>query len=190
MRRWVVVGLVTLALAAVAAPASAAEPDECGLRPPTITTGMATDGVVGVVERRTLARNPLPWGSSVSVATRIWGDILAERWVVSARAMAECATRPSQPVGTVIYDFRGARAEWEGVYPEVWSPETAAAADLAALRSRFGDPTELPVGSVDRVMAWLRVATTEIALVAGALVGLTVGWFRRRVRRRRDRHLF
>lgn len=187
MRVGLLLAVILGCLLAGALPAAA---EGCPLSTTSIAGGAGTEGVVGVVERRTLARNPLPWGTSVSVATRIWGDILAERWVVSARSLVDCAARPPQPAGTMTYDFRGAQADWTGAHPEAWFDGPAPAAQLAILDDRFGPPTSFPVGSGDRVMAWLRVALTEVAVIAGALVAAVVATVRRRIRRRRDPHLF
>ena len=187
-RGLLIVTLTVGCLLAATPPAGAAE--NCDLAASTIESGVQAEGVVGVVERQTLARNPFPWGSSVSIATRIWGEILAERWAVSARALVECAPRPSQPAGTMTYDFRGAQADWTGIHPEAWYDGPAPAAQLALLDERFGPATTFPVGGGDRVMAWLRIALTEIAVAVGALVALIVATVRRRIRRRRDPHLF
>jgi hypothetical protein len=157
---------------------------------PDFTSAINHQGVVGVAERTTLASNPLPWGGSISVVTRIWGGITAERWTVTSRRMDPCPADPAQPVGTRELDFRGSEAEWDGTYSAVWYPGDIPEGDLILLRHEFGQEQTFGVGGGDRIMAWVRVAGAEAGAVFALAVAAAVALIRRRMRRRRDRHLF
>jgi hypothetical protein len=182
-------GVLALMVFLIAAPVGAAS-DGCELRQPTFTEAVNTDGVVGVVERTTLARNPLPWGSSVSVATGIWGDIVAERWVVSARALASCSRSPVFDAGTISYDFRGSTAQWGDTYAQIWGAAPVEESEEVLLAAAFGELRTFDIGSGDRVMAWVRVASTEMILVLAIAGALVTAAIRRSRVRHTDPHLF
>lgn len=178
-----IVLLLTLPLVAAAA-------ETCPVPEPEFAQALSTDGVVGVVERHTLARNPLPWGASVSVAIRIWGGIRAERWKTSDWNLTSCPDDPSALVGTLEYDFRGTEAEWEGRRNEITRPTTLSPDESLLLDAQFGSPESFEVSSVDRFMAGIRVWGLE-AIVAGGLLIIAISRAVLSGRRKRyDRHLF
>jgi hypothetical protein len=179
------------AIAAVIAVLFALPTPECEPLPePTVEQAAGTEGVAGVVERLTLAENPLPWGASVSIATEVWGGIIVERWKVSARRMTACPSDPATPAGATQLDFRGAEAEWGELNSRIHYPGEVPEPARVVLASEFGEPIGLAVSGTDRTMAWVRVAGSEMLAILGAVVGLAV-WRARAVRRRRlDRHLF
>jgi hypothetical protein len=166
--------------------AQACEP----LPEPTLQHAVNNEGVSGVVERQTLASNPFPWGASISVVTRIWGGIRAERWKVGDREFVECPTDPSHEIGTFAYDFRGAEAEWIGVQSHFAVEDQLAADEIHLIESEFGPAEIFAVTGVDRFMANIRMWGIELTLAIVALTTLVVSLIRRRIRRRYDRHIF
>lgn len=148
-----------------------------------LVSGASQPGVTGVVERRVVASNPLPWGRSVSVLVRFWGGGQVEKWVVSGRA-DDCAS-PREPVGTLSYQRIG------GGEPDLLQPsgDEISPLEVAAIQNDFGPPQTFRIGAFDRFMATLRVYPTVplVALVAVTIVAMT---FRRRRRRAADRYLF
>lgn len=157
---------------------------------PTLVQAVNNQGVSGVVERQTLASNPFPWGASISVVTRIWGGIRAERWKVGNRGFVECPTDPSREVGTIAYDFRGAEAEWIGVQSSFAAEEQLAADEIHLIESEFGAAETFAVTGVDRFMANIRMWGIELTVALVVLTTLAVSLIRRRMRRRYDRHIF
>jgi hypothetical protein len=182
----VLMALVPGLMVMSAAPAHACEP----LPEPSFEQAVSNGGVVGVVERQTLASNPLPWGTSISVVTRIWGGIRADRWKVSNMGFNDCPDDPSRPIGSFEYDFRGAEAEWDGVQSQIGSGQQLLENDLVLVIAEFGPSEEFAVGGVDRFMAHVRVFGFELTAAIAALVVGTVALIRRRIRRRYDRTLF
>ena len=157
---------------------------------PEFVSAATNQGVVGVVERRTLASNPLPWGTSISVATRIWGGITAERWKVSDRRFTECPPYPAAAVGSIEYDFRGSEADWGGQRNGVTRDEELTGAEKLVLDIEFGEAQSFPVSDVDRTMAVIRLWGLELTIGVVAFTFGVVALFRRRRARRYDRHLF
>ncbi|MGF1665663.1 MAG: hypothetical protein ACFCVC_05255 [Acidimicrobiia bacterium] len=182
----VLVALVPGLMVMSAAPAHACEP----LPDPSFEQAVANDGVVGVVERETLASNPLPWGTSVSVVTRIWGGIRADRWKVSNMGFNDCPDDPVRSPGSFEYDFRGAEAEWDGVQSHIGSPLELPENDLALVVAEFGPSEAFTVGGVDRFMAHVRVFGFELTVAIAVLIVAIVALIRRRIRKRYDRTLF
>ena len=186
IRRLAVLALVSGLVLMSAAPAHACEP----LPEPTFEQAVANDGVAGVVERETLASNPFPWGMSISVVTRIWGGIRADRWKVSNMGFNDCPDDPSRPTGSFEYDFRGADAEWNGVQSQIGSEQQLSEADLVVVIAEVGPSQEFAVGGVDRFMAHVRVFGFELTVAMALLIAGTVALIRRRIRKRYDRTLF
>ncbi len=182
----VVVALVPVLAVASSTAAHACEP----LTEPSFEQAVSNDGVVGVVERETLALNPFPWGTSISVVTRIWGGIRADRWKVSNIGFNECPDHPSRSTGTLEYDFRGAEAEWTGVQSQIASEGELSEADLVLVVAEFGPSEEFAVGGFDRFMANVRVFGFELTVAIAVVIAGTVALIRRRVRKRYDRTLF
>lgn len=187
---FVSVTLLVAALIVVLIPSPALAASCEPLDEPAFSRAAANDGVVGVVERETLAVNPLPWGASISVATRIWGGIRADRWKVSDRQFESCPRDPASSVGDLEYDFRGAEAEWGDQRSTITRNDGLTSEEALLLETRFGAAEEFESSSVDRIMAVVRMWGFELtALIIAAVVGL-VALARRRRRKRLDRTLF
>lgn len=141
-----------------------------------LVRGASRPAVRGVVERTLVASNPLPWGSSVSAVTKVWGGVTVERWATSGEI--DSCLFPTQ------------RPTYQGVgIDEVLVPAGGeiSGLELGALTGQFGPPVVYEPGSFDRVMAWLRVfPSVPLVLV---LVGWSVVAIRRR-RHRSDPYLF
>ncbi len=152
---------------------------------PSVLEAASRGSVAGVVERQTLAANPLPWGRSVSAATRVWGDVTIERWQTSDRRREECPSARYREVGLVEYDFVSPPGTWDG--PVDGTVEVLDVAAEVVLAQRFGDPAELDLTRLDRAMAWLRVFPSILAVpFVGFLAVVAV----RSRRRRGDEYLF
>lgn len=161
-----------------------AQPAGCEPAPPdSLLANASLPTTSAVVEYTYLGSNPLPWGRSAMVATRVWGSGIAERWIVSDRNTADCPDLPVAEVGSVLYSFRGSGAV------EVLLDRPVSGSDAAALLVRFGEPRTYPVGGGDRTMAWVRVFPGVLLLALTAMSLLVVLVVRRR-RRRRDPFLF
>lgn len=185
MRALAFTALFLVMLMTVASPAAACEQVE----EPAFSRAAAKEGVVGVVERETLASNPLPWGASIGVATRIWGGIRADRWKVSDRQFVSCPNDPPTGAGSIEYDFRGAEADWGGQRHAISDIELNAD-EILLLETRFGVPESFEVSGVDRAMAVVRVWGFELTAVAVAVALGSAALWRERRRRRYDRTLF
>lgn len=181
-------------MAAIAVPvlmllASSAGACEDPTEPP-FPQAAANEGVVGVVERGTLASNPLPWGASIAVTTRIWGGIRAERWKLSDSRFVSCALDPAATVGSIEYDFRGIEAEWGDQRNAVTRDAELTPEEKLLLDTEFGPAETFAVTDVDRTMAVVRVWWIELTATLIVVVMSLVAWVRRRRARRYDRHLF
>lgn len=141
-----------------------------------LVVGASRPAVRGVVERTNVASNPLPWGSSISAVTRVWGGVVVERWTTGDE-LGPCLT----PALTPSYQAIGID---EALVP---SGNTLSALEQAALTSQFGPPAVFEPSRFDRVMAWFRVFPS--LPVVAVLVGWSVVALRRR-RHRRDGYLF
>ena len=141
-----------------------------------LLAGASRSVVRGVVERQLVASNPLPWGKSVSVVTRVWGAVTVERWA-SGGEIRRCL----MPVDLPVYEAVG--------ISEVLVPVTGELSELerAALNSQFGPPVSFEPSTVDRLMARLRVYPS-VPFLLGAVAWAAVALRRRR--RQRDSYLF
>jgi hypothetical protein len=185
------VPVATLVVAMLAMTACDSRPAMCEPQlEPTVSEALAVENVVGVVERETVASNPMPWGATISVATRIWGGIRADRWKVSERRFAPCPSDPPQQVGGIELDFRGADAEWGAVSSHILLDAPVGDSDLIELTGAYGSPVEFEIGGVDRFMARVRTWGIEITVLVVVVALLLVALLRRRRRRRYDRTLF
>lgn len=118
-------------------------------QPPPLLAAVTRPDVRRVVEYEVIAANPLPWGRSVAVVTRVWGPGLVDRWLVSARRNDPgCPGVAASDVGTYLYRV-GSTTDWA-------SPRPLAGLDELALGTRFGSPRSYGVGVVDRVTASAR----------------------------------
>jgi hypothetical protein len=171
----VVVGLI--GLVAVVGSVVAGEGDcDLGYRPSF--DDAATDRtVVAVVERVVVADSVLPWGSSLAVTTRVWGERRVDRWAVTERELVDCTFAHSRSVGATIYDFE-ARG---GITPPYlrWFDRDAPVDEATSSdwTDRFGSVRSFETTTTDRVVAWLRVYPELLVLLPVA--GL-IGWARRR----------
>jgi len=157
--------------------------------PPTFAGGVTTSGVTGVVERVTVASNPLPWGRSVSVVTRIWGGVRTDRWETSGESTRRCVAPDRIAVGSRTFEFKGDADAWTHARALTRS-EDLSAEETLIVETTFGVPQEFAVSSVDRAMATVRVWGLESGLGLLVLVVVAGAWRRRRRERRLDRHLF
>lgn len=141
-----------------------------------LVRGASRPEVRGVVERTPVASNPLPWGSSISAVTRVWGAVVVERWATSGE-IRPCLFPDDGPV----YEAVG--------IDEVLMPSSGDISGLeqAALTSQFGPPVVYESSSFDRAMAWLRVFPSVPVVVV--LVGWSVVALWRR-RHRSDPYVF
>jgi hypothetical protein len=160
--------LAVVAIAGQSQPVACSEID--------LVLGASRPAVRGVVERELVAANPMPWGSSVAVVTRVWGSVVVERWG-TIDEVGECRMPSEHPV-------------YEGVgIEEVLVPAEGVLGDLelAVLNSQFGPPTVYAPSAFARAMAWLRVfpSVPIVVLVVGWLVVTLV-----RRRHRADPYLF
>jgi hypothetical protein len=153
LTRVLVLGTVALLLAAGAAPLA----QSC--EPPTtvdLITGASTSGVIGVVEYEVIAENASSIGKSVAASRRIWGGVVADRWIVTA-ARSDCPTTPVSELGSHWYLLVGPGGRFD--QPVFGSPSGAQLSDLeaGALASIVGEPALIEIGALDRAMAWMRV---------------------------------
>lgn len=142
-----------------------------------LVRGSSRPEVRGVVEWTSVASNPLPWGSSISVVTRVWGPVTVERWA-TADELEPCLVPGEVPV----YEARGI----DGVL--VPAAGEISGLEQAALMSQFGPPVIFEPSGFDRLMAWLRVFPSVVLMVV--LAGWGVVAIRRRSRRPTDPYLF
>lgn len=171
----VIVGLIGLVAIVVSVAAGEAECD-LGYRPSF--DDAATDRtVVAVVERQVVADSVLPWGSSLAVTTRVWGERRVDRWAVTERPFVDCTFARDRPVGAIVYDFE-ARG---GITPPYlrWLDREAPVDEPTsrAWTDRFGSVRSFETTTSDRVIGWLRVYPELLVLLP--IVGLMV-WVRRR----------
>lgn len=158
----VLIGVLTMA--AVVMPHAA----DSGCAELDLVRGASRPEVRGVVERTLVASNPLPWGSSISAVTRVWGGVVVERWATSGE-IRPCLVPGDAPA----YEAVGIE--------EVLVPASGEISGLeqAALTSQFGSPVVYQSSGFDRAMAWLRIfpsVPVVIVLVGWSVVAL---WRRR-----------
>ena len=141
-----------------------------------LVQGSSMPQVRGVVERTPVASNPLPWGSSISAVTRVWGGVLVERWATEGE-INRCLVSTDNPTYEAI-----------GI-TETLEPASGVLSGLehAALTSQFGQPVVYEPSGFDRVMAWVRVFPSVPVVIV--LVGWSVVALVRR-RHRSDPYLF
>lgn len=142
-----------------------------------LVRGSSRPAVRGVVERTFVAANPLPWGSSISAVTRVWGPVTVERWA-TAGELERCLVPGEVPV----YEAVGIV---ESLLP---ATGTISGLEQAALVSQFGPPVVFEPSGFDRLMAWLRVFPSVVVIVV--LIGWSMVAIRRRRHRPSDPYLF
>lgn len=163
--------VAALALAAIGAismlPNGSGEED-CGIAKPELSEAASTPGVAGVVERYVVISNPMPWGNSAAVVTRVWGDIDVSRWSLSDRRFEDCSWNPVRESGSYVYDFPTRSGEIRHDLAAV-SSKTAAQNELVGeWTSQFSGYQAFEIGFVDRILGWIRVFPESI-VIAGLL---------------------
>lgn len=120
-----------------------------------ITAASASD-VVGVVEYEVIAENGSSFGKSVGASRRIWGGVVAARWMVTS-SRSDCPSTPAAGLGDRWYLLIGTGDRFDR--PVFGAPSGAVLSDLeaGALASIVGEPVSMDIGSLDRAMAWTRV---------------------------------
>ena len=176
-----VVAAVVLAAAAVAG-ATAAEP--CEAEEVGLLAGASRPSTVGVVEYEVIASGVVSADVVVGAARRIWGDVRVDRWVVVPSEQVGCGLVPTEP-GRRFHRFVAA----EGVDPTI-VPAPPTELDLDALGVVLAEPVDIEVGSVDRIMAFLRVNWALLAVAGSAVVLAVAVVVRRRAGRARGDYLF
>ncbi|MEX1006187.1 MAG: hypothetical protein WD156_12595 [Acidimicrobiia bacterium] len=163
-----------IALVAAAALGPGAAESACPML--DLVQGSSLSQVRGVVERTPVASNPLPWGSSISAVTRVWGGVLVERWAAEGE-IDRCLVPAENPTYEAI-----------GI-DETLEPASGVLSGLehAALTSQFGQPVVYEPSGFDRAMAWVRMFPSVPVVIV--LVGWSVVALVRR-RHRSDPYLF
>lgn len=158
-------------------------------RPPRVGEAATADSLRGVVEHRTIATNPLPWGQSVEAVTRVWGDVVVERLVISGRRFEPCPNVPPSDIDRIRYRFVG--LEISGADDELRPPRPFDEAEVAPLDDNLGPPVVYAVSTADRVVSALMVWWAEalLALLATGMAARLAVALRRR-REDQSRYLF
>jgi hypothetical protein len=178
--------MVALAVAAVVLGAWAPLAQTCP-EPTTVDliTGASASNVLGVVEYEVIAESIVGFGASVGATSRIWGGVVAERWMVVPSG-AECAETPATRLGDRWYLLVGPTAE-SGA-PVFGVPSNPGLSDLeaGALAAIVGEPVSVDIGSLDRAMAWTRVNWWLVGFGLIALVSVVAVVRQRASKSRRD----
>ncbi len=156
-------------------------------RPPRVGEAATADSLRGVVELRTIATNPLPWGQSVEAVTRVWGDVVVERLVISGRRFEPCPDVPASDIDRIRYRFVG--LEISGADDELRPLRPLDDDEMAPLDDNLGPPVAFTVSTADRVISALMVWWAE-ALLALFVTGLMARLVVARRRRRDDRRQY
>ena len=123
---------------------------------------------------------------SITISTkRIWGGVVAERWMVVPSG-SECAETPATGIGERWYLLVGPTGESGG--PVFGVPSSAELSDLeaGALAAIVGEPVSVGLTSLDRAMAWMRVNWWLISFGVVALVAVVAVVQHRTSNSRRD----
>lgn len=136
-----------------------------------LITGASASDVLGVVEYEVIAENIVGFGASVGATKRLWGDVVADRWMVVPSG-SRCAETPATGLGDHWYLLVGPTAESGG--PVFGVPSSTELSDLeaGALAAIVGEPITVEIGALDRGMAWMRVNWWSI--VFGLVVTVAV----------------
>ncbi len=156
--------------------------------PPTtvdLITGASASDVMGVVEYEVIAENTTGFGASVGATRRIWGGVVAERWMVVPSASA-CPQTPVARLGDLWYLLITPSGDPGDQVFGV--PSTGELSDLeaGALASIVGEPVSIEIGSLDRIMGWTRVNWWLLGAGLVPFVALVAVIHRRRAGARRD----
>lgn len=136
-----------------------------------LITGASASDVHGVVEYEVIAESAIGSGASVGATRRIWGGVIADRWMVVPSG-PECAETPTNELGDRWYLLVGPTAESGG--PVFGAPSSGGLSDLeaGALAAIVGEPVSVAIGSLDRAMAWMRVNWWLIGVGVVAMVAI------------------
>ena len=136
-----------------------------------LITGASASDVLGVVEYEVIAESMVGTGASVGATKRIWGGVVADRWMVVPSG-PECADTPATGLGDRWYLLVGPRAESGG--PVFGLPSSVELSDLetGALAAIVGEPVSVDIGSLDRAMAWMRVNWWLVGFALVAVVAV------------------
>ena len=121
-----------------------------------LITGASASDVVGVVEYEVIAESTAGFGASVGATRRIWGGVVAERWMVVPSGPA-CPDTPAAGLGERWYLIVGPTSESGEPVFGVPSAGELSELEAGALASIVGEPVSIEIGSLDRLMAWMRV---------------------------------
>lgn len=150
-----------------------------------LITGASASDVLGVVEYEVIAESIVGLGASVGATKRLWGDVVADRWMVVPSG-SRCAETPASGLGDHWYLLVG-RANGSGG-PVFGVPSAAEVSDLeaGALAAIVGEPVTVEIGALDRGMAWMRVNWWLIVFVLVVLVAVVAVVQHRTSSSRRD----
>jgi hypothetical protein len=150
-----------------------------------LITGASASDVLGVVEYEVIAESIVGLGSSVGATKRIWGGVVAERWMVVPSG-PDCAETPATSLGERWYLLVGPTSESGG--PMFGVPSSAELSDLeaGALAAIVGEPVSVDLTSLDRAMAWMRVNWWLISFGVVAVVAVVAVVQHRTSNSRRD----
>lgn len=150
-----------------------------------LITGASASDVVGVVEYEVIAESRSGFGASVGATRRIWGAVVAERWMVVPSG-PECPETPVAGLGERWYLIVGPTGESGEPVFGVPSAGELSELEAGALASIVGEPVSIQIGSLDRVMAWMRVHWWVLAGVLAPAVAVIAVIRARRAGARRD----
>lgn len=140
--------------------------------------------MVGVVEYEVIAESTVLTGASVGATRRIWGGVIADRWMV-VPSESGCAATPVAGIGDRWYLLVGSN---DSLSPIFGLPSTGELSDLesGALAAIVGTPVSVDIGSLDRAMAWMRVNYWTIAVGLVVVVSIVAVARHRASTSRRD----
>lgn len=181
------VALIPLAVLLVfgGVPAVALESETCEpVQTVNILAGVSRSEITGVVEFEVIGTGVISPSAIVGATSRIWGDVLVERWVAPSERQVACTGIPTE-IGSVWYRFVSPAGIVDGLLPA-----EPTGLDLDALTVVLTDPVSLDISGIDRVMAFLRVNWALIAIGGLALLSAVGVLVRRRSGRDRGDYLF
>jgi hypothetical protein len=179
--------LATVVAAAVLSTGASVQLAQSCPAPTTVDliTGASASDVLGVVEYEIIAESLVGSGASVGATKRIWGGVVADRWMVVPSGSG-CAETPATGLGEHWYLLVGPSGESGG--PVFGVPSSAELSDLeaGALAAIVGEPFPVDLASLDRAMAWIRVNWWLIGLGVVVVVAVVAVVQHRTSNSRRD----
>lgn len=178
-----------LALATLLLGASVSLAQSCpGPTTVDLVTGASASDVVGVVEYEVIAENIAGFGTSVGATKRIWGGVVADRWMVIPIG-SDCPETPVTGLGTHWYLLVGPSDDAGGPVFGLPSSAELSGLEAGALASIVGEAVFVEIGSLDRAMAWMRVNWWLIGF-GGVVLVVVVAVLRHRTSNARRDYLF